>query len=126
MASNMRFELTKREKLRKNRDFQNIYSNGISVANKLLVLHLLQVEKSENRVGFAAGRRLGTAVIRNRVKRLLRESYRHYKDALPKGYDCVLVGRNPAVHRGLLEIGQAFQKLCIKAEQITDSKSKTL
>ena len=69
----------------------------------------------EDRVGFAAGKKLGNAVTRNRVKRLLRESYRKNQFFLKKGYNLLLVGRLAAVPEKCKTLEKAFRSLAKKA-----------
>ena len=73
--------------LKKKKDFQAVYSRGKSYANRFLVLYVFQSKEFQGKVGFAAGRKLGNAVKRNRIKRLLRESYRLHQDTEEKFLD---------------------------------------
>ena len=81
------YELNKNEILRDNRDFNAVYTKGRSYVNKNLVLHVLNDERYNGKVGFAAGKKLGCAVVRNRVKRLLRETYRLCKKNLRREFN---------------------------------------
>jgi len=87
-----------------------VYRAGRSVANKYLVLYCF--ERSEPqvvdasggaRVGFSVSRRLGTAVDRNRIKRVMREALRAHADSLRGNMDLVIIARVPVV--GLLDEG---------------------
>lgn len=106
------FRLRKSDKLRKNKHFQAVYKSGKSFANRMLVLYVLPNQSDSRKIGFAAGKRLGNAVIRNRVKRLLRETYRLNQSKLPAGCDYILVGRQPAVGARCQDITASFLKLC--------------
>jgi ribonuclease P protein component len=103
--------LRKADKLRKNKKFQAVYKGGKSVSNRLLVLYMLPNQSNCNKIGFAAGKRLGNAVIRNRVKRMMREAFRLNRDKLPAGYDFILVGRQPVVGVKAQEVISAFLNL---------------
>ena len=64
------------ESLKKNRDFQNVYCNGLSYANRFLVMYVLENHLGKNRIGISVSKKVGNSVIRHRVTRLIRESYR--------------------------------------------------
>ncbi|MBR4696763.1 MAG: ribonuclease P protein component [Selenomonadaceae bacterium] len=90
-------KLPKRKILRQKKDFQTVYRYGRSYANRYLVLYVLESEDLGGKVGFAAGKKLGNAVVRNRVKRLLRESYRLSQDKVRPSIALLLVGRRALV-----------------------------
>lgn len=116
MELKIRFRLCKQGILRKNKHFQIVYKTGKSYSNKMLVLYVMPKSDSLRRVGFAAGKRLGNAVIRNRVKRLLREAYRLHQHRLMNGVDLLLVGRQPLVHAGLANVNKALLDLSQRAK----------
>ena len=74
MVLNKKFALPKSTRLGSNRDFQKVYQDGRSIAGRYLVLYWRKNEKDQAMVGFAAGKKLGPAVIRNRLKRIMRLS----------------------------------------------------
>jgi len=95
--------------------FQQVYQTGTSVANSWLVLYVFTQEEGNSLVGVAAGRRLGSAVVRNRIKRLLREAYRLEQRHIVPGKHLILVGRQRMKQAGLAQAKQAFIQLCRKA-----------
>lgn len=110
------FSLPKRRILKNKRDFQIVYQNGRSFANRYLVMYVFPLKsKQEKKVGFAAGKKLGNAVIRNRVKRLLRESYRMEQSKIVDDVWLLLVGRKAAVDVKQPVIEKAFLNLLKKA-----------
>jgi ribonuclease P protein component len=109
------FSLAKRYILRKNKQFQTVYRIGKSYANRQLVLYVLVNKGGERRVGFAAGKRLGNAVKRNRVKRLLREAYRLHQCRFVDGLDLIIVGRQPILTEKLAVVTAALLHLAKKA-----------
>ncbi|WP_074572631.1 ribonuclease P protein component [Selenomonas ruminantium] len=107
------FELPRRRMLKRRNDFQRVYRKGRSLANRYFVLYVFESEELSGRVGFAAGKKLGCAVKRNRVKRLLRESYRLHSPELRPGIALLLVGRQamldvkcPVVEKAFLSLGK--------------------
>lgn len=115
-----RFTLPKCGRLCQNKSFQTVYRSGKSYANKFLVLYVLPNRSGKRRIGFAAGKRLGSAVVRNRLKRLLREAYRLHQSELMNGVDLILVARQPLVKAGLAQTTKAFLDLCSKAKLGTE------
>ena len=115
-----RFTLPKCGRLCQNKSFQAVYRSGKSYANKFLVLYVLPNRSAQRRIGFAAGKRLGPAVVRNRLKRLLREAYRLHQSEIINGVDLVLVARQPLVKAGLAPVTKAFLELCSKAKLMTE------
>lgn len=109
------FSLPKVCRLKKNKNFQKIYRSGKSFANRQLVLYILPNGGKARRVGFAAGKRLGNAVVRNRIKRLLREAYRLNQHKLADGYDIIIVGRQPLIGESLSAAVKALLHICARA-----------
>jgi ribonuclease P protein component len=86
----------RRHRLSRSRDFDAVYRRGASASTRYLVLHWFPREEDEDgpsRLGLAVPRSVGSAVMRNRVKRLLREAWRALLDDVPAGHDYVLVAR---------------------------------
>lgn len=105
--------LPRRRIIKRRSDFQRVYRSGRSFANRYFVLYVFPSDGVRGRVGFAAGKKLGCAVTRNRVKRLLRETYRLNQDRVREDAALLLVGRKPivdvkcpVVERAFLQLGQ--------------------
>ncbi|MBE6098880.1 MAG: ribonuclease P protein component [Anaerovibrio sp.] len=109
-------KLPKSRILRRRNDFQKVHRFGKSYANRYLVLYVFTATGLEDKVGFAAGKKLGNAVTRNRVKRLMRECYRLNQDKIRKDICILLVGRKPAVEKKYDVIEKAFLDLGRKAK----------
>jgi ribonuclease P protein component len=97
----------RRNRLSRSKDFDTVYRRGRSASTRYLVLHWFPREDDfdgEPRLGLAVPRAVGSAVARNRVKRLLRESWRELLPSVPRGQDYVLAARpglaEPADARG--------------------------
>lgn len=91
----------RRSRLSRSREYDRVFRHGRSVANRYLVLYYFERPEVENepaarcRVGFSVSKRLGNAVERNRVKRILREAYRLNEHRMTAGMDFVLIARMP-------------------------------
>lgn len=81
------------ESLRNNRDFVNVYESGKSYANKYLVVYTLKNGSDINRLGISVSKKVGNSVIRHRLKRLIKESYRLHEKVFNSGLDIVVIAR---------------------------------
>ena len=81
------------DSLKKNRDFQNVYQNGKSYANKYLVMYVLKNNLDRNRIGISVSKKVGNSVVRHRLTRLVREIYRLHEEMFNSGLDIVVVAR---------------------------------
>ena len=99
------------ESLKKNRDFVYVYQNGKSYVNKYLVMYVLENNKSINRLGISASKKIGNSVVRHRFSRLVRESYRLHENIFNSGLDIVVVARKSAASASYAEIESALLHL---------------
>ena len=98
--------------LRNNREFSQVYNHRESLANKYLVMYILPNDRMYSRIGISVSKKVGNSVIRHRIVRLIRESYRLNKDKIKTGFDIVVVARNTAKGKNFQEIESAFLHLC--------------
>lgn len=114
--------------IKKNCEFQTVYKKGKSYANKYLVMYVLPVTGSTYcRMGISVSRKVGNSVVRHRVKRLIRESFRLNADRMAAGFDIVVIARQDAAGKSysqmesallhLLKIHHLFRNDQIVAEQ---------
>lgn len=99
------------ESLKKNSDFQKVYRNGRSYANKYLVMYVLENNSDKNRLGISVSKKVGNSVVRHRITRLIRESYRLHENIFNSGLDIVVIARNSASITGYAEIESALLHL---------------
>lgn len=103
-------------RLRKSADFQRVRATKRSWAHPLLVLYVAPQGLDVTRVGISVGKRVGGAVVRNRVRRRIHEAVRLRHPALPPGYDLVFIGREPAAAAVWPEVRLAVDQLLRRAK----------
>ena len=100
--------------LKLNHIFRRLYSTS-GHANAFLVLYARKNHTPYNRVGITVSKKLGVAVIRNRVRRRLREVYRLNEERFQPGWDIVVVARTRAVNAPFAQLTKAYLSLAEKA-----------
>ena len=99
------------ESLHKNSEFQNVYKNGRSKANKYLVMYVIKNDLAKNRLGISVSKKVGNSVVRHRIARLFRESFRLSQEKFHSGWDIVVVARIAAKGKSFDDINNAFLHL---------------
>ena len=94
--------------LKQNYEFRRLYSKGRSAVTPCLVLYARQSKRNRNRIGFTVSTKLGHAVVRNRVRRRLREIYRLHEAEFTPGTELVIVARTRAVSADYTELERTF------------------
>ena len=97
--------------LKENAAFRRLYYKGKSAGNRYLVIYCARNRLEATRVGLTVSTKLGHAVVRNRVRRRLREIVRHNASCLPSGYDVVVVARTAAVEAEFAALEKSFRTL---------------
>lgn len=100
-------------RLRRRKDFDNVFRHGRAWSNSLLVLRALASGLPHNRYGFVTSRKLGGAVVRNRVRRRLREAVRQLP--LETGWDVVVSAKTPAAKADYQELKRGVTELLTRA-----------
>ena len=100
--------------LKLNHIFQRLYRTS-GQANGYLVLYARKNRTDTNRVGITVGKKLGHAVVRNRVRRRLREVYRLNEDKFQSGWDIVVVARTRAIYADFGQLTDAYMSAAQKA-----------
>lgn len=114
------------ESLKKNKDFQIVYRKGKSYANSILVMYILPNGLEKNRLGISVSKKVGNSVVRHRLTRLIRESYRLSEDNFRCGFDIVVIARNSArasnyrsIESALVHLGKLHKIVSEKKDEDT-------
>ncbi len=99
------------ESLKKNYQFRTVYKKGKSLANRNLVMYTYKNNLNINRLGISVSKKVGNSVVRSRVTRLIRESYRLSEHSLVKGYDIVVIARNTMDGATFVETDKSMKQL---------------
>ncbi len=81
------------DSLKKNSDFQKLYQEGKSYANRYFIMYVKENGTGCNRLGISASKKVGNSVVRHRIKRLVKEAYRLHEDTFQRGIDLVVIAR---------------------------------
>ena len=106
------------ESLKKNYQFRFVYNRGKSIANRLLVMYVVRNGTDGNRFGISVSKKVGNSVVRSRITRLLRESYRLSESKFLAGYDIVVIARASAKEATHREVESALMHLLNKQKLI--------
>jgi ribonuclease P protein component len=111
---------TRSGRLSRSAEFERVYRHGRSTANRQLVLYAFPNESAEPpRLGLSVSRKVGGAVSRNKIKRLLREAFARELPKLAAGHDLVIVARPDALElaerEGLEGLGASLSELLVRA-----------
>lgn len=100
--------------LKKNYEFRRLYAKGKSAVMPALVIYARKNKSASNRVGFTVTTKLGHAVVRNRVRRRLREIYRLNELRIRPGTDLVIVARSRSTGAAYKDLERDFLRACEK------------
>lgn len=100
--------------VKENYEFRRIYAKGRSGVSPYLVVYCRPNRRSNNRLGVTVSAKLGHAVVRNRVRRRLREIFRLAQPEMKQGYDIIIVARSRAVKATYRELTSAYLRVCEK------------
>ena len=110
------YELPKSSIIRNKFEFNRVYSKGRSYVNQMMIIHLINSDNVKGKVGFAVGKKIGNAVVRNRIKRLMREAYRISQHSINPNVSMILIARKPLIEAKSYLVQKALMNLCKKAK----------
>ncbi len=93
MSGDGSHRFTRPMRLRRSSEFQSVFQARQSVADGTLIVYARKNSLDTSRLGLSVSRKIGNAVVRNRWKRLIRESFRQSRSQLPVGFDYVVIPR---------------------------------
>jgi ribonuclease P protein component len=109
--------MQKELRLKKNEEFQTVFKRGTSVANRQLVLYVYRNRRVERfRLGISVSKKLGHAVTRNRMKRLIKAIVQVEQAQIRNGYDLVLIVRQAALDMDFDQLRSSFLHVLRKTE----------
>ncbi|MEK4701793.1 ribonuclease P protein component [Solibacillus sp. FSL R7-0668] len=102
--------MNKRQRIKKNEDFQKVFKKGKSFANRQFVVYCLkQQDQQAFRIGLSVSKKVGNAVTRVQVKRYIRQAFLEMKDEVKQDYDYVIIARTQAAMLDFHETKKSLQ-----------------
>ncbi|MBM7662212.1 ribonuclease P protein component [Bacillus mesophilus] len=109
--------MNKQHRIKKNEDFQAVFKKGISTANRQFVIYVLDDPGNQTfRIGLSVSKKIGNAVTRNRIKRLIRQVMFEFKDYIKSGKELVIIARKPTADMDYHEVKASLEHVCKRAK----------
>ena len=105
--------------LRYKRDFDRLYKKGRSVADRYVVVFHIDNGLGYSRKAFLASKKVGGAILRNRARRLMKESFRKLEHEIKPGNDILMIARNTIVGTNLAQVEESMRKALVKSKLLT-------
>lgn len=113
----------KYQSLKKNYEFRKVYKSGKSYSNRLLVLYIFKNRENYNKTGISVSKKVGKSIVRSRVKRLIKESFRDNMINLKQGYNLVFIARVASSEKGYKEINNSLVNLLRRSGLIINEEN---
>lgn len=107
--------------VKENYEFRRIYRKGRSAVSPCLVVYCQKNRRGQSRLGVTVSTKLGHAVVRNRVRRRLREIYRLNREKMPAGYDIIIVARVRAAETPYCKLERNYLRCLGELGLLTDA-----
>ena len=109
--------MKKAYRLKKNEEFQTVFKKGKSFANRQLVIYFLQkADQHHFRVGLSVSKKIGNAVVRNQVKRYLRQALLELESQLENQFDLIIIARQPTKHMDFHQMKKSLTHVLSKSK----------
>ncbi|WP_210367586.1 ribonuclease P protein component [Bacillus sp. REN3] len=97
-------------RVKKNKEFQEAFKKGKSFANRQFVVYVMKRPGQENfRIGLSVSKKIGNAVVRNQIKRYIRQSFHELQDRVHTGNDYIIIARKPAAEMGMHDVKASLE-----------------
>jgi len=118
------YKLKKEFRIKKNKEFQEVFKKGQSFANRQFVVYKLgKQEQKHFRIGLSVSKKIGNAVTRNRVKRYIRQAFLELEMKLNPEADYVIIARKPVADMGYDEVWKSLNHV-LKIAKIIIKENK--
>ncbi|MBS2772309.1 MULTISPECIES: ribonuclease P protein component [Anoxybacillus] len=108
--------MKKKYRIKKNEEFQQVFQKGHSMANRQFVIYVLdRPEQPYFRIGLSVSKKIGKAVVRNRVKRYIRQTFLELRDQVATAKDYVIIARRPVSEMNYAEVKKSLMHVLKKA-----------
>jgi ribonuclease P protein component len=115
--------MKKELRIKKNKDFQEVFKKGKSFANRQFVVYVLKKEGQDIfRIGLSVSKKLGNAVKRNQIKRYIRQTFLELQDEIHTGKDYVIIARKPAADMDMHEVKDSLEHV-LKVARVLKKRS---
>ncbi|MFD1362641.1 ribonuclease P protein component [Lentibacillus salinarum] len=109
--------MKKRYRIKDNQEFQHVFRYGKSFANRQLVLYYIEKPGQMHfRIGLSVGKKIGNAVMRNQIKRYLRQAFLELENDVRSNYDMIIIARNPTKRMNFHEVKKSLIHLLGKKQ----------
>ena len=107
--------MKKEFRVKDNKEFQGIFKKGKSFANRQLVIYYMKKENQDHfRVGLSVSKKIGNAVVRNRIKRYIRQAFHELENDIKPTYDFIIIARQPTKDLEFFEVKKSLTHLLSK------------
>ncbi len=116
--------MRKEFRVKSNKDFQEIFKKGTSAANRQFVVYTLKRhEQSHFRIGLSVSKKIGNAVMRNQIKRYVRQAFHEFEGQLHNDADYVIIARKPTAAMDFFEVKKSLTHVLRVAKAFKSAKS---
>jgi ribonuclease P protein component len=117
--------MKKEYRVKKEKEFQDVFKKGKSTANRQFVIYVLHKEKQDHfRIGLSVSKKIGNAVVRNRIKRLVRQFFLEHKNGVAHDKDYVIIARKPVADMDFKQVTSSLEHVLKRANVLKKLHTK--